>query len=397
MKPPTINLARRPFRNNSAFYSVFAACFVLLLAATIYNANDFFARGDELSTLRQRLADRSHRYTQIFQDVEVMKKEMARVNLSVLSQKSAFANGLIVSHLFSWSLLFDRLEEIIPYDVKIRAIRPAISAQEIEIQIDGMTKSAVDLYEFEARLSESEYFSSVYPLSENTRESRNEINFDLALSYIPAGKSGLDPSPPTPRAALPQPPVKDEKKSVEQSDAPVAGSKPVAQSSVMEPPAGVPPAPGSAPSGGDAASAPVKPAPAAGLPVAMPPQTPPATPAATSPDPAAGTPMSSDQPQEMPASGPAAAGSGTPAAAGDKPKPAAPGKGPALMTNREFLEFIGEDRFIRFRGPLVPIEPDEHGEATNAGLIRTIGLEAFLEARGDLEMQQQRKPAGGTP
>ncbi|MFQ5701566.1 MAG: PilN domain-containing protein, partial [Acidobacteriota bacterium] len=203
MRAPTINLASRPFRNNTVYYLVFVSCFIALLVASVYNLSDFLGRSGDLGTLRHQLAEGQREYQKLYQDVERMKREISKVNLSLLSQKSAFVNGLILSRFFSWSLLFDRFEDLIPLDVKIRSIRPAISPKEIQIQIDGLAKKAENLYQFEANLSDSEYFSGVYPVSENTRESRNAINFELVMNYLPAGKSGAGASPPTPTAGLP--------------------------------------------------------------------------------------------------------------------------------------------------------------------------------------------------
>jgi len=127
------------------------------------------------------------------------------VDLTVLNAKSKFANGLILSHLFSWSTLFERMEDLIPPDVKIRSIRPSISSTRIEIQIDGLARVQDALYEFEDNLGKSDYFSGVYPISENSRETKNELNFILRMDYIPAGKSGSDLlTPPTPTAAMPE-------------------------------------------------------------------------------------------------------------------------------------------------------------------------------------------------
>ena len=380
MKPPTINLARRPFRNNTMHYTVFIACGVLLAIATIINVREYYLRGTELTILRDQLTTGRQRYDKLFHDVETMKREISQVNLELLNDKSAFVNGLILSRLFSWSQLFERLEELIPYDVKVRSVRPSISAKEIEIQIDGMAKSAMDLYEFEANLADSEYFAGVYPTNESTRESKTELNFDLIMKYLPAGKSKQDPSPPTPTASLPQPETQEEG----EEDAGAAVDDPATEKAGE--------AGGTAPEGEPGA----KPEAAADA-AQRPPQ--------------AGSGEKADAALHPPQAGSGAAPAGAaavapPATAQGAPPAAAPGQteiapappaapaGPMMkMSNKEFFDQRGEERFIKVRGNLVPQTADDHPDLNNAEYIERFGVEQFMTRRGSLNvMQQKPKP-----
>ena len=363
MRPPSINLARRPFRNNTVHYTVFGVCAVLLAVATFVNVREFFLRGSELVVLREQLTIGRQRYDRLFQEVETMKREISQVNLELLDDKSAFVNGLILSRLFSWSLLFDRFEGLIPYDVKIRSIRPSISAKEIEIQIDGMAKSYLDFYEFEANLGNSDFFAGVYPVGENMRESKTELNFDVIMKYLPAGKTSRYPSPPTPTAGLPE--------SEAPSDPNAAAQDPNAAADA-EPPAG-----DAAENAPDAAGEPA-------APQAAPAQAPPVQQAA----PAA--------PQREPQ--PGAVDAGTAGAAQETPDQTPPTPraelGPlARMSNKEFWDKRGEARFMGVRGGLVPRTPDDQPGISNAEYITQFGVEQFMTRRGNLTMaDQQLKP-----
>jgi len=361
MKPPTINLARRPFRNNTVHYTVFIACGVLLAIATIINVREYYLRGTELTILRDQLTIGRQRYDKLFHDVETMKREISQVNLELLNDKSAFVNGLILSRLFSWSQLFERLEELIPYDVKVRSVRPSISAKEIEIQIDGMAKSATDLYEFEANLSNSEYFAGVYPTNESTRESKTELNFDLIMKYLPAGKSKQDPSPPTPTASLPQPEAQEEGAADVGPAVEVPATEEAGDAGGTEPEGEPEAEPERAEKAGDAAQLP----PQAGSGTA---------PGAT--------------PQGAP---PAAA----PAQTEIEPAPPVTPAWPVMkMSNKEFFDQRGEDRFIKVRGNMVPKTADDHPDLSNAEYIKRFGVEQFMARRGSLNvMQQKPRPA----
>jgi Tfp pilus assembly protein PilN len=188
IRPPAINLARRPFRNNTAYYAVYSACLALLLSATVYNGWSFWTGGAELARLREDMSFTTDRYMKLHDEVEQMKSEINTLDLEVINTKSSFAEGLILSRFFSWSLLFDRLEDLIPPEVKIQRIAPSISTKRIEITLSGMARSPDQFLEFEGNLSSSPFFSNVYPVHEDQQESQNELKFSLAMDYIPAGK-----------------------------------------------------------------------------------------------------------------------------------------------------------------------------------------------------------------
>ena len=339
---PAINLARRPFRNNTVHYVVFISCFVLLVAASVYNVYDYASTGGEISRLDEELGDRTGRYRGLGDEVEKMKADVARLDLTTLNTKSNFANGLILSRLFSWSALFDRIEELIPPDVKIRSIRPSISPKGIEIQIDGMARTPPALYEFETALDGSNFFTGVYPVSESTRESKTELNFDLMMNYIPSGRISREPvAPGTPMAGLPQPDQAVVTTEGQAAASPTGGS--VTTEAAPDTATGAP-------------AAPVVPTVTAGLQgvaVAVEPEEPEAV----------------------------DAGQAAPAPVSRRPAPE--------MTNKEFLDAFGKDRLMQARGKFGVRPPSEHAEMNNADFIQKFGLERFMQARGHLNRAAQ--------
>jgi type IV pilus assembly PilN-like protein len=339
VKPPAINLARRPFRNNSLYWSVFGTCFALLLVASGYNIYDFVLKGRELSRLRQDLADNTQAYQRLVDSVEKMKHDIDKLNLASLDSKSSFANGLIVSRLFSWSRLFDRIEDIIPPDVKIRSIRPSITPKMIEIQIDGMARTPDVLYEFQKNLDDSDYFSSVYPVSESTRETKGELNFDLVMNYVPAGRTPHEPgapvSPPTPTAGLPQPETGSQDANQPAGAAP---RTPADAAGAAQP--GAPPVPPAGAPAGAATGFQSSPAgPAAGVPASTAASTP-ASPPATSPVPQPQPP----QPQQPHGARTGKAGAPPPGATGISVKDI------SELTDEQFIEQFGYVAYLQVRG-----------------------------------------------
>jgi hypothetical protein len=306
-----------------------------------------------------------------------MNKSVSGLDLTTLNSKSAFANGLLLSRRFSWSLLFDRMEELAPPNVRIRSIRPSISTRGIEIQIDGMAHTPEDLYEFEQALVSSDYFSGVYPESENTKEGRGDLNFDITMDYVQAGKTASSTTaarlPATPTEGLPKSAAEgaaaaDPNAAVVDPNAPVAGASAPAPGPVAGPPAGEPTAiqPGGPPADTRTAAQPpaAQPSPPAQAPAAAPAG---AVPETVEPQPPAARPVA--------------------------PPPGKPPKPPREMTNAEFVKWGGQDRFVMIRGKLRPIAQGKDSALTNEEFIEKNGLEEFLKARGGLLVTQQRSAA----
>lgn len=64
------------------------------------------------------------------------------------------------------------------------------------------------------------------------------------------------------------------------------------------------------------------------------------------------------------------------------------------MSNKEFFDQRGEERFIKVRGSMVPQTADDHPDLNNAEYIKRFGVEQFMARRGSLNvMQQKPRPA----
>ena len=209
-----INLATRPFHNNIVYWLTFGGCFAVLVGFTWYNAARFEGTAAEIARWEEMLQQRESEFSSLSNDVTTMTQTVAGMDLKALNERSAFANGIILGRLFSWSQLFDRLEKVQPENVRLRSIRPVITKEGTEVSVDAMTRDYDSLLKFEAALLDSDYFSFVYPLQESSKESQGEIHFNLAFGYVPEGKSKSNhptvaPAAPAEEASAPDPNAPD--------------------------------------------------------------------------------------------------------------------------------------------------------------------------------------------
>jgi len=183
-----INLSSKPFHNNTLHWIAFGLIFLGLSAFTWHDIRAFRSSGTEEDSWADALDARRSDLAKLTDDTNAINTQVARMDLEFLHDRSSFANQIILSRLFSWSKLFDRLEAIQPELVRIRSIRPSISSTSVDITLDGATKNAHSLIDFEEALLKSEHFALVYPVMETSRQKREEIEFTVSFQYLPEGK-----------------------------------------------------------------------------------------------------------------------------------------------------------------------------------------------------------------
>ena len=189
MKPISINLASRPFYNTRLYLVAFTASVALLLIMTILNLVTLFQGqaawkrfGEDQAGLQSQLRSLDH-------DVLTLQRELQRRDLTAVSAQSKFANVAIVHRMFSWTLMFNRLEQIMPPTVKLRSLRPRVDENGIHFRVIGTSKDASAFADFEEALLEAPLFSEVYPQSESVAASGKGIDFSLSFRYLASADS----------------------------------------------------------------------------------------------------------------------------------------------------------------------------------------------------------------
>ncbi len=205
MQPLDLNLASRPFRNNTLLWTGYVGAAVLLVAFAIWNVTGYRYYGQQLASTRdnisgieQKLADLDRRETKA-------RNELNRNELDVnrLASQSDGANGVIEWKAFSWTGLFNRMEQVQPWNVTLASVRPMFHSaarrpnraaveeekdNSVIIVVEGFSKSLTALLDFERNLFGGEYFDRPEPKRHQPTDT-GEIVFELEFTYYPDGKS----------------------------------------------------------------------------------------------------------------------------------------------------------------------------------------------------------------
>lgn len=206
-----LNLARAPFVNSRPVVRVAAALWVLGGALLVTNVLLFAGyrsstagRQAELELTRDRIAGEQKKIADLATALE-------RGRVPQLAQQVQFLNARIAERTFDWGLLFDRLAEVLPWDVRVVSLSPvtvqaetragargaappALTPDRFRLRIAGAAQSDEALLRFVDALFQHPSFQA----PDLQREDRKEgISFDLAVTYLP----GAEPQPAAVAAA----------------------------------------------------------------------------------------------------------------------------------------------------------------------------------------------------
>ena len=122
-----INLASQPFRRDRAVLAASGVLGVLLIALLVFLLSLNSLESGQVAETRQeiaRLESRLHAVSteQARQDAILRQPENAEV-----LERSLFLNALLYRKGISWTRIFADLEKVVPYNVRIMAIRPSVA------------------------------------------------------------------------------------------------------------------------------------------------------------------------------------------------------------------------------------------------------------------------------
>ena len=197
MLPPLdLNLASRPFRNDTLVWLAHGLTVGLLLGFSVWSVATHARHRKGLAELKTNVASIQSRIGDLDRRDQLAQRGIGRYDLKDLTRQATKANDVIQRKALSWTRLFNEIEEVLPYEVRMISIRPifyfgrqAAAAREklplgsVPVSVQGAAKSLEALLEFEGALLEDPRFDDVNP----HRQSRegNEILFDLRFLYFP--------------------------------------------------------------------------------------------------------------------------------------------------------------------------------------------------------------------
>ena len=157
----TINLSSAPFRRDRPFLVAAIAASAALSAALIFQVSLAWIQRTDFSEGRLALEQTNRQLATISTEKSNLESAIRRPGSSEAFQYSLFLNNLLLRKGISWTRIFSDLEEVMPYNVRLIAVRPQVSITN-QIQLDMTVGSATSepVIEMLMRLEGSPLFGS---------------------------------------------------------------------------------------------------------------------------------------------------------------------------------------------------------------------------------------------
>ena len=199
-----VNLASRPFVNNTLPWTGLGLGLVLLIAFTAWNTTTY----SEHRRLLDEMSDARNTFAGQLEDLDLREQRaLAGIggrDMESLRLQVDKANQVIGWKAFSWTQLFNRMEQIQPWNVQLSSVRPVFrgdrndgaemftdKTRNIKVMVQGTAKSLKALTEFETELLTDHHFAHAEPYQYEVQPS-NELLFTLRFTYYPLGKPGSE-------------------------------------------------------------------------------------------------------------------------------------------------------------------------------------------------------------
>jgi Tfp pilus assembly protein PilN len=201
MRAVDLNLASRPFRNNSPFWLAHGVLLAAVVAFSAWNARSAVDATRKLEALQADLGGAERQLADLDRR-EASAVAGARVfNVKTMQIQADKANDIILRRGLSWTRLFNTFESVVPYEVRMTAVRPvygteraaagsrgAIFEGTVPVDVEGLAQSFESFLELERALIVDPHFANVEPIRSESSPGAAEVKFQLRFLYDPDGR-----------------------------------------------------------------------------------------------------------------------------------------------------------------------------------------------------------------
>lgn len=186
MKPIHLNLAAKPYRDYRAVNVVIAVLATIIAGFVYLNVETYLRYRTETRDTTNRIATLTAQAENEQRRADATQQRIKQIDVKALASQTQFANAQLAERAFSWSELLDRLEHVLPDDVRIDGVSPVFLPNgNIHLNLGCQTKTGNGMVNTINRFNADPHFANAFPTAEE-RVSDTEYHFGIGVDYKPA-------------------------------------------------------------------------------------------------------------------------------------------------------------------------------------------------------------------
>lgn len=179
-----LNLASRPLLNTTPLFALLGALLLAAVGLSAWNAALYWNTRSEMAAVEAQLDEIEQREVALLARRVELTDRLRRTDLDELGARVEAANMVLAEKSISWNLLLDRLQELVPWRVRLDSIRTSMREDVVGLSLDLRTEKPDYYWDFIEKLEAHACFSDVYP-SQQTDLASGELNVTLQLNHDP--------------------------------------------------------------------------------------------------------------------------------------------------------------------------------------------------------------------
>ncbi len=185
MRALHLNLASRPYRDYRQLYAVVVVASLIIFFLMLNNVETGFRYLRDTKSTRMRINNIERQAAQEERRARDLDQQLRAVNVKLLASETRFANARLAERAFSWSELLDRLERVLPDDVRVRSIAPSFSKGGlVHLTLAANGKAGDSMVRTIDRFNHDPHFANPFPSSEEHTET--DYRFGISVDYRPS-------------------------------------------------------------------------------------------------------------------------------------------------------------------------------------------------------------------
>jgi Tfp pilus assembly protein PilN len=185
VKPIHLNLAAKPYRDYRPYIAVMVVGWLLVAIMALNNVDTWYRYQHDTKTTRDEIAALERQTDIEKKKLQVSEQRLRSVNVKLMTAQTQYVNTVLAERAFSWSELLDRLERVLPDDVRLISVNPSFNKNGlVHLSLFCVGKGGNSMVATIDRLNADGHFFQPFPGSEDNIG--NGYNFNISVDFQPS-------------------------------------------------------------------------------------------------------------------------------------------------------------------------------------------------------------------